>query len=378
MSIYLDNNATTPVHPRVAEVIERHLRGAGGNPSSDHPAGREAAAAVARARGQVAVLLGCDATEIVFTGSGSEGNNLALKGIAYAYRDRGRHLVISATEHPAVVAPARFLEREGWELTVVPVGPDGRVRPGDVARALRPDTVLVSIMHSNNETGVMNPVVPIAALCRERGVLFHTDGAQSAGKVPIHVRDDGIDLLTVAGHKMGAPKGVGALFVRGGVKLEPLIHGAGHEGGRRAGTENVPYVAGLGEAAALAREEGLAAFATRVRPLRDRLHGLLTAGIPDLELNGHPTDRLPNTLNVSVPGALGRELLAACPEVEASTGSACHEGEDSPSGVLVAMGLLPERALGALRLTLGLSTSECDVERAAAALLEAVDSRFAG
>ncbi len=376
MPIYLDNNATTPVHPRVAEVIERYLRGAGGNPSSDHAAGREAAAAVARARGQVAALLGCEAAEIVFTGSGSESNNLALKGVAYAHRDRGRHLVISGTEHPAVTAPARFLEREGWEVTVVPVGGDGRVRPGDVARALRRETVLVSIMHSNNETGVLNPVVPIAALCRERGVLFHTDAAQSAGKVPIHVQDDDIDLLTMAGHKMGAPKGVGALFVRGGVRLEPVIHGAGHERGRRAGTENVPYVAGLGEACALAAERGLATFATQVRPLRDRLHELLSTGIPGLELNGHLTDRLPNTLNVSVPGALGREVLEACPEVEASTGSACHEGEDSPSGVLVAMGLAHERALGALRLTLGLLTTADEIERAGATLVRAVaDSR---
>lgn len=371
MPIYLDNNATTPVQPRVAAVIEAHLRGAGGNPSSDHAAGREAAAVVARARGQVAALLGCDADEIVFTGCGSESDNLALKGVAYARRDRGRHLVISAVEHPAVTAPARFLEREGWEVTVVLVGADGRVRPGDVARALRPDTVLVSIMHSNNETGVLNPVVPIAALCRERGVLFHTDAAQSAGKVPIHVREEGFDLLTMAGHKMGAPKGVGALYVRRGVSLEPLIHGAGHEGGRRAGTENVPYIAGLGEACALACEEGLAAFANRVRPLRDRLHHLLAAGIAGLELNGHPTERLPNTLNVSMPHAMGRAVLEACPEVEASTGSACHEGEDHPSDVLMAMGLSPERALGALRLTLGLLTKEDDVTRAAAALVEA-------
>ncbi len=376
MPIYLDNNATTQVHPRVATVIEAYLRSPGGNPSSDHAAGREAAAAVARARGQVAALLGCDATEIVFTGSGSESNNLALKGVAYAHRDKGRHLVISATEHPAVTAPARFLEREGWELTVVPVGGDGRVRPGDVARALRRDTVLVSIMHSNNETGVMNPVVPIAALCHARGVLFHIDAAQSVGKVPIHVLDDAIDLLTVAGHKMGAPKGVGALFVRAGVPLEPVIHGAGHEGGRRAGTENVAYIAGLGEACALALERGLATFATQVRPLRDRLHELLVAGIPGLELNGHLTDRLPNTLNVSVPGALGREVLDTCAEVEASTGSACHEGEDSPSGVLLAMGLSPERALGALRLTLGIQTTAGDIDRAAAALLMAVDAHL--
>ena len=372
MTIYLDNNATTPVHPRVAEVISGHLRGAGGNPSSDHAAGREAAAAVAEARDRLARLLGCDTDEIVFTGSGSGSNNLALKGVAYAQRERGRHIVISAIEHPAIEAPARYLEREGWEVSVVPVGGDGRTRPGDVARALRADTVLVSIMHSNNETGVLNPVVAIAALCRERGVLFHSDAAQSVGKIPVDVRAAGIDLLTVAGHKMGAPKGIGALYVRRGVALEPVIHGAGHEGGRRAGTENVPYIAGLGEACALALEEGLTAFAQGSHPLRDRLYGILAAGIPGLALNGHPYERLPNTLNVSLPGVSGRAVLAACPTVEASTGSACHEGVDRPSGVLLAMGLSPARALGALRLTLGHQTTAEDVERAGAALVAAV------
>jgi cysteine desulfurase len=372
MPIYLDNNATTPVHERVAAVIGTQLRSAGGNPSSDHASGRAAATVVERARAQVAGLLGCAPGEIVFTGCGSESNNLALKGVAYAHRDRGRHLVISAVEHPAVVGPARFLEREGWEVAVVPTGADGRVSPGDVARALRRDTVLVSIMHSNNETGTLNPVVPIAALCRERGVLFHTDAAQSVGKIAVDAGLDGFDLVTVAGHKMGAPKGIGALFVRRGVRLEPLVHGAGHEGARRAGTENVPYIAGLGEACAIAAEEGLTDFATRVRPLRDRLHETLAAGIPGLELNGHPTERLPNTLNVSIPGVLGRAVLSACPQVEASTGSACHEGHDRPSSVLTAMGLSAPRALGALRLSLGLLTTGEEVDAAAIALVEAV------
>ena len=371
MTIYLDNNATTPVLPRVAEAIERQLRGRGGNPSSDHAAGRDAAAVVAEARARLALLLGCDADEIVFTGCGSESNNLALKGAAWARRPRG-HLVISSTEHPAVAAPARYLEREGWEVSVVPVDGDGRVHVGAVARALRDDTVLVSIMHSNNETGVLNPVVPIAALCRERGVLFHTDAAQSVGKVPVDVRASGVDLLTVAGHKMGAPKGIGALYVRRGVRLEPLIHGAGHEGGRRAGTENVPYIVGLGEAAALATEGGLTHFARNLRPLRDRLYEILAAGVPGLMTNGHPEERLPNTLNVSVPGVSGRAVLAACPQVEASTGSACHEGVDRPSQVLLAMGLSPARALGALRLTLGRQTTADEVEQAGAALVAAV------
>lgn len=369
--IYLDSNATTPIHPRVAAAMEPYLLGGFGNPSSEHELGRRAASAVAAARGQVATLLDCAPEEVVFTGGGSEADNLALKGVAWASRERGRHLIISAVEHPAVMAPARFLEREGWEVTVLPVDGAGRVEPDGVAAALRPDTVLVSIMHANNETGSLNPIAEIARLCRERGVLVHTDAAQSVGKVPTKVGELGVDLLTVAAHKLYGPKGVGALYVRRGLQLEPLIHGAGHEGGRRAGTENVLGIVGLGAAAGLARQEGLAAFGGRVRELRDRLHRLLLQTLPDLVLNGHAEERLPNTLNVSVPGVLGRRVLELVPEIAASTGSACHAGEDRPSAVLLAMGTPPEVALGALRLTLGLLTTEEEVGRAAAALAAA-------
>lgn len=370
--IYLDNNATTPIHPQVAGVIEPYLQGHPGNPSSSHAPGREAAAAVAAAREQVADLLGCSADEVVFSGSGSEADNLALKGVAWAHRARGRHLVVSAVEHPAVLETVRFLEREGWDVTVVGVDRTGRVDPEAVTAALRYDTVLVSVMHSNNETGTVNPIAGIAAAAHARGALVHTDAAQSTGKVPTRVGELGVDLLTVAGHKLHAPKGIGALYVRRGVTLEPVIHGAGHEGGRRAGTENVPWIVGLGAACALASAEGLDAYATRVRSLRDRLHGLLAAGIPGLVLNGHPEHRLPNTLNVSVPGLSGRRILEACPEVAASTGSACHEGEDVVSGVLGAMGVPPEVARGALRLTLGLLTTTEEIESAGAALVRAV------
>lgn len=369
--IYLDYNATTPVHPRVAAAIFPYLTDHYGNPSSSHPAGLRAARAVAEARLQVAALLGCGPAEVVFTGSGSEADNLALKGVAWALRDRGRHLVISAVEHPAVAQPARFLERAGWEVTVVPVDSTGRVAPESVAAALRSDTVLVSVMHANNETGTLNPLADIAAVCRERGVLVHTDAAQGVGKVPTDVEDLGVDLLTVAGHKLYAPKGIGALYVREGVALEPLVHGAGHERGRRAGTENVALIVGLGMACELARTVGLAAVEHTVRPLRDRLHLLLERDLPGLVLNGHPSERLPTTLNVSIPGRLGRAVLDAAPEVAASTGSACHEGVDSPSDVLLAMGVSPDVALGAIRLSLGTPTAVRDVDIAAAALVRA-------
>lgn len=369
--IYLDYNATTPIHPRVVAAIEPYLHGHPGNPSSGHAPGRDAAAAVAAGRAQVAALLGCAPDEVVFTGGGSEADNLALKGVAMAQRAHGRHLVVSAVEHPAVRETARFLEREGWRVTIVPVDATGRVAPDAVAAALRDDTVLVSIMHANNETGTINPIAEIAAVAHARGALMHTDAAQSVGKLPVKVRELDVDLLTVAGHKLYAPKGIGALYVRRGLMLEPLIHGAGHEGGRRAGTENVPWIVGLGAACALALEEGIAASGTRVRDLRDRLHRLLADAFPDLVLNGHPEHRLPNTLNVSIPGVSGREVLDRCPEIAASTGSACHEGEHRVSGVLGAMGVAHEVALGAMRLSLGLMTTAEEVDAAAAALVRA-------
>jgi len=372
--IYLDANATTPLHPTVVEVMRPWVSEEFGNPSSSHPAGRRAAQAVNNARGQVAALLNARPEEIVFTGGGSEANNLALKGVAWGRRERGRHLIISGVEHPAVREPSRFLEREGWAVSVLPVDGCGRVDPQDVADALRPDTVLVSVMHANNETGSLNPLAEVATLCRERGVLVHTDAAQSVGKIPVNTEGLEVDLVTLAGHKLHGPKGVGALYVRDGLELEPLIHGAGHEQGRRAGTENVAGVVGLGAACRWAHTEGLVTYAEAVRERRDRIHELLAAALPGLALNGHPEERLPNTLNVSIPGVLGREVLAACPEVAASTGSACHEDADYPSEVLMAMGLSKDRALGSMRLSLSLLTGDEDVERAAAALAAAARS----
>jgi cysteine desulfurase len=380
--IYLDYNATTPVDHAVADAVNRALRELWGNPSSTHAYGKAAHDAIETARGQVAALIGAEADEIVFTGGGSEASNHAIKGTCLR-RPRGFwsrlfnrlspddvHIVISAVEHPATREPVEFLRRLGAAVTIVPVDKFGMVDPADVERAITPRTRLVSIMHSNNEVGTLMPVKEIAALCTPIDVLVHTDCAQSLGKVAVDVKELDVDFLTIAGHKLYAPKGVGALYVRRGVQLEPLIHGAGHEGGRRAGTENVPYIVGLGRAAQLARES--LPFATEtLRALRDRLHQKLAAALGDrLVLNGHPDKRLPNTLNVSFLGHIGSELLAKVPEIAASTGSACHEGKITRSPVLCAMEAPLEVNHGAVRLTVGRFTTTDEVDRAAELLVK--------
>jgi cysteine desulfurase len=349
-----------------------------GNPSSSHAYGQAAHGAVEGARRQVAELLGAEPEEIVFTGGGSEASNLALKGAVFAKLHgvfgrwaRGAHVVTTAVEHPATLQPCRFLERLGCRVTVVPVDRHGRVDPDAVGRALDRGTTLVSVMHSNNEVGTLQPVREVAALDRARGVLDHTYMAQSLGKVPVDVNALGVDLVSVAGHKLYAPKGVGALYVRRGVDLEPLLHGAGHEGGRRAGTENVPYLVALGEACRLARES-LPEATERLRRLREQLWERLRAALGErVVLNGHPGLRLPNTLNVNFVGHVGADLLQRVPEVAASTGSACHEGKVSQSPVLCAMGVPPELGRGAVRLTVGRFTTEDEVDRAAATLAAA-------
>ena len=369
--VYLDYNATTPVDPRVARVVEECLGENFGNPSSHHFYGRRARDAVESARGKVAVLIGARPRGIVFTGCATEANNLAIRGVARALRGKGRHLVTSAVEHPSVLQPCRRLREDGWEISVVPVDESGRVDAAAVAEAIRDDTVLVSIMHANNEVGTIQPIEEISALARSRGVLLHTDAAQSVGKIHVDVNELGVDLLTLAGHKFHAPKGVGALYVRSGTPIEPLLAGAGHERGLRPGTENVAGIAGLGKAAEIASQRGVNET-LRLRGLRDRLHDLLAAAISGLQLNGHPTQRLPTTLNVSFPGVDGRELLRLAAEtVAASVGSACHEEGEGASGVLGAMGIGPGRARGAVRLSLGSPTTEEEVKRAAAALVGA-------
>lgn len=374
-TVYLDHNATTPVAAEVIDAMLDCLRNGYGNPSSAYSLGRQAADRVAVARRSVAKLIGADADEIVFTGCATEANNLALLGVAAACPADRRHLVVSAIEHPAVAEPARQLQAQGWDVTVVPVDGHGRVEPAAVAAALRPDTALVSIMLANNEVGSLQPIAEIAAaiasLGRSRNILLHSDAAQAVGKIPVDVEALGVDLLTLAGHKFQASKGIGALYVRRGTPLRPILFGAGHEHGLRPGTENVPAIAGLGAAADLARRR-LAGGDGPLRERRDLLHQLLRAAIPGLRLNGHPGARLPNTLNISFPAASGRAVLAAAGDaVAASVGAACHADEETPSGVLGAMGIDPARAAGAVRLSTGWDTGAAEIETAAQALIRA-------
>ncbi len=372
LPIYLDYNATTPVAPEVAKAMLTWLTEQFGNPSSSHAYGLKARQAGAEARESVATLIGARAEEIVFTGSATEANNLALLGAARAAPLGRRHLIVSAIEHPAVMQPTLHLQESGWELTVVPVDGYGRVAPDAVAAALRPDTWLVSVMHANNEVGTIQAIAEIAALVRANGSLMHTDAAQSAGKVRLDVTELDVDLLTLAGHKFYAPKGIGALYVRRGTAIKPILFGAEQEHGLRPGTENVPHIVGLGVAAQLAGAR-LPLAAPTMTALRDTLHARLTAAAPGLLLNGHPEHRLPNTLHISFPGVSGRELLAAvADDLAASVGSACHSDAETVSGVLAAMGCDAARARGAVRLSVGWSTNLAEIERAVTALSDAL------
>jgi cysteine desulfurase len=358
--IYLDFNASTPIAPEAVEAMRPFLTDHYGNPSSLHWAGMPAKDAVERARGQVAGLLGCDPTEIVFTSGGSESNNHAIKGIFFANRGRRDHIITTAVEHPSTINPCRFLETLGAKVTVLPVDRYGMVDPDDVRKAITPKTILITVMHANNEVGTIEPVPEIAAIAREAEIPFHTDAAQTVGKISADVEELGVDLLSVAGHKVYAPKGIGALYIREGTKIEPFVHGAGHEAGRRAGTENVLLAVALGAACEAARKwVGM----PKVLALRDRffqgLKGIFGDG---LTLNGHPTDRLPNTLNVNFTGRVGAEVLARMPGVAASTGSACHAGSVALSPVLAAMRVPPEEGMGAVRFSLGRTTTWEELE----------------
>ena len=353
--IYLDYNASTPIAPEVVEAMRPFLTEHYGNPSSLHWAGAPAKDAVEKARAQVANLLDCDPTEILFTCGGSESNNHAIKGIYFAHRDRGDHIITTAVEHPATLSPCHFLETLGAKVTVLPVNRFGRVDPAEVRRAITPQTILITVMHANNEIGTIQPIPEISEIARDAGVLFHTDAAQSVGKIATRVDALGVDLLSVAGHKLYAPKGIGALYIREGTSIEPFVHGAGHEGGRRAGTENVLLSVALGAACELARNrQGIQA----IQDLRDRFWDLLARTFGDqITLNGHPRERLPNTLSVNFVGSVGAELLGRIPEVAASTGSACHAGSVTLSPVLAAMGVPLKEGMGAIRFSLGRSTT---------------------
>jgi cysteine desulfurase len=367
--VYLDHNATTPLLPEVVDAMLPYLREHFGNPSSGHSYGARARSAVARARAQVAALLGCDSEEVLFTSGGTEANNLAIRGIA---ADRS-HIVTSVIEHPATSRPCDWLESHGWCVSRVGVDSVGRIRQDEVAAAIAADTALITVMHSNNETGVLQPIAELAATAHRMGALMHTDAAQSIGKVPVKVHDLDADLLSIAGHKLYAPKGVGALFVRRGVELTPLLLGADHERGLRPGTENVASIVALGQACELL-DRDLDSAAHHMRHLRDRLWALLAAGVPGLALNGHPELRLPNTLNVRFPGVSGAAVLANAPQIAASTGTACHAGQDHASKAILAMGVAADEALGSVRLSLGRGTTESGVTLAALALVSAWES----
>jgi cysteine desulfurase len=371
--IYLDYNATTPVDPAVAREALPYLAIEFGNPSSGHHYGQAPRHAVAAARESVALLLDCAPEEIVFTGGGSEGDTLAIRGAALGPDSRGGHVITQRTEHPAVLATCRSLARlHDFLVTYLPVDERGLVDPAALAEAITPRTTLVSIMHANNETGTIQPLRELADITHAHGALFHADAAQSVGKVPVSVQELGVDLLTVAGHKFYAPKGIGALYVRSGLRLEPTVYGGGQERGLRGGTENVAFVVALGAAARIAADD-LPASEKRLRYLRDLLHQRLAAQLPGrVELNGHPTCRLPNTLNISIDGMSGDRLLADTPGVAASTGSACHADSTDPSPVLAALGLTRPRALAAIRLSVGRWTTEADIDMAASLLTDSV------
>ena len=366
--VYLDYNASTPIAPEVADAMRPFLLEHCGNPSSHHWAGAPAKQAIEKARGQVASLLGCSPQEIIFTSGGTEANNHAIKGAFFALRQKGNHIITTQVEHPAVLQPCRFLERLGAQVTYLPVDSAGMVNPEDVRQSITSRTILVSVMHANNEVGAVQPIAEISRITRERGILFHTDAAQSIGKLSANVSELGVDVLSVAGHKLYAPKGVGALYVRQGVQLESFMHGAGHESGRRAGTENVLLDVALGAACELAAAD-LDSRGAQISGLRDYFY----AGLKDLfgeglHLNGHPAERLPNTLNVSFAGRIGSEVLQALEGVAASTGSACHSGRHELSPVLRAMGVPEPIGLAAVRFSLGRGTTTEELDHVLALL----------
>ncbi len=358
--IYLDYNASTPIAPEAVAAIQPFLTGLYGNPSSLHWAGIPAKDALEVARRQVSDLLGCDPIEVVFTSGGSEANNHALQGVFLANREKGNHIITTAVEHPAILNPCHFLEKLGAKVTVLPVDRFGSVDPDDVLQAIAPGTILISVMHANNEVGTIQPIAEIAAIARQTGVLFHTDAAQSVGKISTNVNELGVDLLSVAGHKLYAPKGIGALYIREETAIEPFIHGAGHERGRRAGTENVLLAVALGAACGIAhRWIGM----PQVQTLRNLFWEKLQDNFGgEVTLNGHKTARLPNTLNVNFVGKIGAEILANMPGVAASTGSACHAGSVTLSSVLAAMGVSIEEGIGAIRFSLGRPTTWEELE----------------
>jgi len=369
--IYLDYNATTPVDPLVIDAIRPYLEHHFGNPSSTHTFGVQTKTALEKARKQIATLLNARSDEIVFTSGGTESNNFAIKGVAFSKRAKGAHIITTSIEHPAVTEVCHYLEREGFDVTWLPVDESGIVDPAEVKKAITPATILISVMHANNETGSIQPIETIGKLARSRGILFHTDASQSTGKIPVDVERLHVDLLSVAGHKLYAPKGVGALYIRRGVKLEKMMHGADHESDQRAGTENVMEVVGLGAAAELMTNDK---SSSSILALRNMLHEGIRAQLPEIRLNGHPELRLPNTLSLGFPGVEAATLLGEMKGIAASAGAACHADQSDISGVLTAMHVPMEYAMGTIRFSLGRMTTQQEVERAIPIIVDAYKS----
>lgn len=370
--IYLDYNATTPIDPRVAEVMLPFIHEHFGNPSSSHILGVTTNKAVEKARQQIAEMIGCGPDELILTSGGSESNNYAIKGVAWAYRNKGNHIITSSVEHPAVTEVCRYLEKQGFLVTYLPVDGDGLVDPGRVEEAVTPQTILITIMHANNEVGTIEPIADISEIAHRHGIWVHTDCAQSVGKIPVRVDALHADLLTIAGHKLYATKGIGALYIRRGVKLEKLIHGANHEMGRRAGTENVIEIVGLGEACELITRH-LPRYRSHMQTLRDRLEQGLKRDFPDIRINGHPQKRLPNTSSVSFRGLEANTILARLTGVAASAGAACHSDHLEISSVLEAMGVPLEYAMGTIRFSVGRFTTASEIDRALGEIKEVVE-----
>lgn len=374
LMIYLDYNASTPVDPRVAQAMMPYISKLHGNPSSNHGFGRPLREAVDKARSQVAGMLNAQPDEIIFTSGGTEASNHVIKSVAHTRRDRGRHIITSRIEHPAVINPCRFLETCGYEVTYVEVDSTGLIDPDSVVREIRPDTILISIMQANNEVGTIQPIATIAEAARQGGVLMHTDAAQACGKIETDVKKLGVDFLSIAGHKLYAPLGIGALYIRNGVEIEPFHHGAPHESGRRGGTEPVLALVGLGAAAELIAPRP---DDSHLKAMRDRLHDGLTKSFgDDVVLLGHPELRLPNTLAVGFCGRIGAEILAACPKLCASTGAACHSSVRERSAVLEAMDVPEEVAFGAVRFSVGRFTTASEVDEAVSILAEQESAGF--
>jgi cysteine desulfurase NifS len=363
--IYLDYNATTPIDTEVAEAMRPYLFEHFGNPSSSHWYGIQTKKAVEEARRQVADLLHCTSDEVIFTSGGSESNNYAIKGTAFANRQKGNHIISSVIEHPAVLEVCKYLAEKSFQITYLPVDEFCLVDPRELQKSITPQTILITIMHANNEVGTIQPIAEIAKIAKEHGIVFHTDAAQSVGKIPTRVDELDVDLLTIAGHKLYAPKGIGALYVRGGIRLEKLIHGADHEQDLRAGTENVLEIVGLGQACEVAKRD-LEKNMRHMQKMRDLLYAGLRQQWGKIRLNGHPEKRLPNTLSVCFKSIEANTLLAEIESVAASAGAACHSGSVRLSAVLKAMQVDPEYAMGTVRFSTGKMTTEDEVKKAAA------------